>query len=155
MRYRRPLRAAALALLLAGCAGIFGGEEEAIEEPTATGPAAAPTLVPGPQVAAVGAASLLSLFDATEIGDKLQRTDVIYAERSGQETLEYSRSGTQGRWQNPDTGNAGTITPTRTYQLEDGTYCREFEQMVIAEGVSARARGTACRQADASWRLVR
>ncbi|MEE8140260.1 MAG: RT0821/Lpp0805 family surface protein, partial [Alphaproteobacteria bacterium] len=65
------------------------------------------------------------------------------------------RSGTQGRWQNPDTGNAGTITPTRTYRLADGTTCREFEQMVIAEGISASARGTACRQPDASWRLVR
>lgn len=153
MLSREPIWIVAFALLLAGCAGGFGGEEVAIEEPRAIG--SAPTPVPGPQVAAVGSASLLSLFDATEIADKLQRTDVIYAERSGQETLEYSRSGTQGRWQNPDTGNAGTITPTRTYQLEDGTYCREFEQMVIAEGVSARARGTACRQADASWRLVR
>ncbi len=153
MLSREPLWVVALALLLAGCAGGFGGEELVIEEPAATGAASPP--VPGAQLAAVGSASLLSLFDATEIGDKLQRTDVIYAERSGQETLEYSRSGTQGRWQNPDTGNAGTITPTRTYQLEDGTYCREFEQMVIAEGVSARARGTACRQADASWRLVR
>ena len=155
MPSREPLWVVALALLLAGCAGSLGGEEVAIEEPSATGSAAAPTLVPGPQVAAAGAASLLSLFDATEIAGKLQRTDFIYAERSGQESLEYYRSGTQGRWQNPDTGNAGTITPTRTYQLEDGTYCREFEQMVIAGGVSARTRGTACRRPDASWHLVR
>ncbi len=155
MSPREPLRVVALALLLAGCAGSFGGEEVAIEEPSATGSAAPPAPVPGPQVAAVGATSLLSLFDATEVGKKLQRTDIIYAERAGQESLEYYRAGTQGRWQNPDTGNAGTITPTRTYQLEDGTYCREFEQMVIAEGVSARIRGTACRRPDASWHLVR
>ncbi len=155
MSPREPLWVAALALLLAGCIGSFGGEEVVIEEPSATGSAAPPTPLPGPQVAAVAGASLLSLFDATEIGDKLQRTDVIYAERPGQETLEYYRSGTQGRWQNPDTGNAGTITPTRTYQREDGTYCREFEQMVIAGGVSARTRGTACRRPDASWHLVR
>ncbi len=152
MSPRGPLWAVALAVLLAGCAGSFGGEEVAIEEPTATG--SAPTPVPGPQVAAVATTSLLSLFDATEIAGKLARTDFIYAERSGQESLEYYRSGTQGRWQNPDTGNAGTITPTRTYQLEDGTYCREFEQMAIAGGVSASTRGTACRQPDASWRLV-
>jgi len=148
----------ALTPLLAGCMGGFGGEEVAIEEPTASGtapPTPTPTPVPGPQIAAVGAASLLSLFDATEIGDKLQQTDIIYAERAGQESLEYYRAGTLGRWQNPDTGNAGTITPTRTYQLDDGTYCREFEQMVVAGGLSASTRGTACRQADARWRLVR
>ena len=154
MRSREPLWVVALALLLAGCAGSFGGEEVVIEEPAATGSAAPPTPVPGEQVAALRTTSLLSLFDATPIAEKLARTDFIYAERSGQESLEYYRSGTQGRWQNPDTGNAGTLTPTRTYRLADGTYCREFEQMAIAEGVTARTRGTACRQPDASWRLV-
>ncbi len=52
-------------------------------------------------------------IDANRIAGKLARTDLSYAERSGQESLEYARSGTRGRWQNPETGNAGTITPTR------------------------------------------
>lgn len=159
MSPREPFCVVALILMLAGCAGSFGGEEVALEEPVATDTAVPPTPgqppAPGAQIAAVGAAPLLSLFDATEAGKNLRQTDILYGERTGQESLEYYRSGTQGRWQNPDTGNAGTITPTRTYQRDDGTYCREFELMVIAGGLSGQTRGTACRQPDASWRLVR
>jgi surface antigen len=111
--------------------------------------------LPGPQAAAVGSPMLLSLFDGTEVGRRLKRTDLIYAERSGQESLEYYRSGTRGSWQNPDTGNSGAITPTRTYQRQDGVFCREFEQIVTAGGATERAVGTACRQPDATWRLAR
>ena len=183
-RWRLP-SLAAVALLIGGCAffGLgMGGEEIVLEElvpagdqaasgapPGLGGPAApaldlpatagstAPQAAPssGLQFATLGQTGLLSLFTATEVGQKVQRSDYLYAERAGQDSLEYYRSGTRSAWQNPDSGNAGTITPMRTYQRDDGTYCREFEQLLIAGGVTVRANGTACRQPDTTWRLVK
>ncbi|MFQ5956083.1 MAG: RT0821/Lpp0805 family surface protein, partial [Kiloniellales bacterium] len=132
------------------------GGPPAAGQPAAAGstaPAAAPP--PGPQFAALDETGLLSLFAATEVGQKIQRSDHLYAERAGQESLEYYRSGIRSAWQNPDTGSAGTITPMRTFQRADGTYCRDFEQLVIAGGVTGRVSGTACRQPDTTWRLIR
>ncbi len=113
------------------------------------------TPLPGEPAAAAGGVNLLVLFGATEVGQALRWTDVRTAERTAQESLESRRSGTQARWRNPSTGTAGTITPTRTYRRPDGVYCREFEQTVVASGANGWSRGTACRQPDAFWQLVR
>jgi surface antigen len=122
-------------------------------EPPASQPPPAP--VPGGQGAAGGSIMLLSLFDGSAVSQELHQSDLIYAEHAGQESLEYYRSGTQASWQNPETGSAGSITPTRTYKRQDGIFCREFEQSVTAGGQTGRAVGTACRQPDATWRLAR
>jgi surface antigen len=66
-------------------------------------------------------------------------------------TLETVRTGVPSQWRNPDTGNQYTVVPTRTYDAA-GTPCREY----TVDGVIGRRRenivGTACRQADGSWR---
>jgi len=46
------------------------------------------------------------------------------------------------------------VTPTKTYQTANGTYCREYQTTVLIDGKQERATGTACRQADGSWRVV-
>jgi surface antigen len=56
-------------------------------------------------------------------------------------------------WNNPDTGNSGAITPTRTYQLANGTYCREYKQTITVGGEEQQAYGTACRQPDGTWKI--
>ena len=42
--------------------------------------------------------------------------DNLYAARTRQAALETRPSGVPSRWHNPSTGNAGGITPTRTYK---------------------------------------
>ena len=62
-------------------------------------------------------------------------------------------SGTAVAWNNPDSGNHGTVTPVRTYQQTNGTYCREFEQTVTVEGKTQTGYGTACRQQNGAWEI--
>lgn len=88
------------------------------------------------------------------VGNALDNADRAYARRNAHHGLEATPSGTVSEWRNPDSGHAGTFTPTRTYQVADGRYCREFQQTVSVGGQTERAYGTACRQPDGSWEMV-
>lgn len=68
-------------------------------------------------------------------------------------TLETVRTGVPSRWRNPDTGNQYTIVPTRTYETTEGP-CREYTVDAVIGGKKEKVHGTACRQADGSWRVV-
>ena len=88
------------------------------------------------------------------IGNALDQRDREYAAQTYQQSLESSQTGSASTWRNPDSGNSGTITPTRTYQDAGGQYCREFQQTVTVGGETEQAYGTACRQPDGSWKIV-
>ncbi len=57
-------------------------------------------------------------------------------------------------WNNPNTGHSGTVTPTREGRRPSGEYCREFQSDITVGGQSEKGYGTACRQADGSWKIV-
>ncbi len=67
--------------------------------------------------------------------------------------FENARTGEASTWRNPDSGNSGSITPTRTYQAPSGGYCREYQQDIIVGGETHKSYGTACRQPDGSWKI--
>lgn len=87
------------------------------------------------------------------VGNALDQKDKEMAQQAAQRAFENSRSGESSAWQNPDSGNSGSITPTRTYQAPSGQYCREYQQDIIVGGKTEKSYGTACRQADGSWRI--
>ena len=87
------------------------------------------------------------------IGNRLDARDKQMAAQAAQKAFEDGRSGKPTAWNNPDTGNSGSITPTRTYQLANGTYCREYHQTITVSGEQHQAYGTACRQADGTWKI--
>lgn len=88
------------------------------------------------------------------VGNALDQRDREYAAQTTHRALERQPTGQAATWQNPDSGHSGTVTPTRTFQQTDGTYCREFQQTVVVQGEQQEAYGTACRQADGSWKIV-
>ena len=57
------------------------------------------------------------------IGDALDQRDKEIAMKAAQQSLEGQRSGPTQGWKNPDPGNSGMFTPTRTYQ--DGRGLRQ------------------------------
>ncbi len=57
-------------------------------------------------------------------------------------------------WNNPQTGNYGTVVPVRDGRSSSGAYCREFQQTVTIGGQTQQGYGTACRQPDGSRRIV-
>ena len=61
--------------------------------------------------------------------------------------------GEQITWSNPNTGNSGSVTPTREGTSSTGAYCREFQQTVTIGGQQEEAYGVACRQPDGAWEI--
>ena len=106
------------------------------------------------QLAAVGAGVLLGGLLGNEAGRSLDRADQLYAERTAQKALETAPSGTTSNWANPDSGHAGSVTPSSAYRTADGRVCREYQTTVTIGGRTEQAYGTACRAADGSWKIV-
>lgn len=107
------------------------------------------------QLAAVAIGALAGAFVGNEVGKSLDRADKIAMERSTQNALETSPSGQTVAWQNPDSGNSGSITPRPAVQRNSGGYCREYQQTITVDGRSEQAYGTACRQPDGSWKITK
>lgn len=71
------------------------------------------------------------------------------------EALNNNRTGQSTTWTNPDNGREYTVTPTRTYEQASGTPCREFQLDATVGGEPGQeVYGTACLQADGSWKIV-
>ncbi len=87
------------------------------------------------------------------VGNALDQKDKQMAQQAAQQAFENSRSGESSAWRNPDSGNSGSITPTRTYQGSGGQYCREYQQDIVVGGQQQKSYGTACRQPDGSWKI--
>lgn len=88
------------------------------------------------------------------IGQEIGRSIDVNDELAAQQALEGTHTGTTSTWVNPDTGTQVAMTPTRTYQQDDGEYCREYTTRVTVGGERQQAYGTACRQPDGSWKVV-
>ena len=89
----------------------------------------------------------------SEVGKTLDNADKAAMQQSSQYALEATKVGHTSDWSNPDSGNSGTVTPTKTYQTAAGEYCREYQQTVTVGGKTQDAYGTACRQADGTWNV--
>lgn len=107
------------------------------------------------KLAAVAAGTLLGALIGSEVGSSLDKADQLAMAQTTQTTLETAPAGTSATWRNPDSGHHGTVTPTSTYQNSGGQYCREFSQTVNIGGRSEEAYGTACRQPDGTWQIVK
>lgn len=102
---------------------------------------------------AIAAGTLLGAIVGSEIGKSLDKADIAYMNQTQQQALESAPSGTERSWHNPDSGNSGSIVPRAAVQMADGTYCREFQQTVTADGQTQTAEGRACRQPDGEWQI--
>jgi len=83
------------------------------------------------------------------IGRSMDETDRLNASM----TLENVRTGVSSSWVNPDTGYEYVMTPTTTYDSGTGP-CREYTLDAVIGGKTEQIYGTACRQADGSWKVV-
>ncbi|MFA7429468.1 MAG: RT0821/Lpp0805 family surface protein [Rhodospirillaceae bacterium] len=105
------------------------------------------------QLAATAAGTLLGAYIGSEIGSSLDRADQ-QAMMSAQQRAYAAPVGETINWNNPDSGNRGTITPVRDGYAQSGSYCREYRTTVTIDGRREEAFGTACQQPDGTWRVV-
>ena len=107
------------------------------------------------QLAATAFGALAGAYLGNQVGRSLDRADQLAMQQTTQTTLETIPSGRASTWRNPDSGNYGTITPQPAFQSSDGAVCREYSQTITVGGRTEEGVGTACRQPDGSWRIVR
>ena len=81
----------------------------------------------------------------------LDTADVSLAWSALQETLETRVSAQTGTWRNTATGNAGSVTPLRTYRIAFGTYCRDYRETATQSGHAVARIATACRDGNGTW----
>ena len=87
------------------------------------------------------------------IGKQLDERDRLLLGQTFQNTMETAPTNQSGGWSNPDSGNSGTVTPTQTHVSTNEQPCREFTTQVNIGGETTTAYGSACRQADGSWKI--
>lgn len=102
---------------------------------------------------ATGAGVLLGALVGSEIGSSLDKADQTYAQQANQRAYN-APVGETIRWNNPESGNYGTVTPTRDGRTSSGSYCREYNQTIYVGGKQESGYGTACQQPDGSWKVV-
>jgi len=143
------------ALLISGCSTAPSKQEQG---------AAAGAVVGGVLGSALGdghsdkgwAIALGIIFGAIvgdQIGAQLDERDRLLAAQNLQYSLESTKDGAETTWQNPNSGNGGKAIPTTTVVKSDGTPCREFTTEIEVGGEVQQGYGTACRQADGSWKI--
>jgi len=167
MSIRKSLACAVLALSLTACqtgGGGYGqqssggfGNMSGSETVGTLGGAAAGALLGSRfgggagKVATVGIGTVLGALAGREIARRVSGTDERQAVAAEQRAV---ASNEPISWNNPETGNRGTIQPQRTYRNDTGQTCREYTHTIYVDGRAEAARGTACRQPDGTWQLV-
>lgn len=103
----------------------------------------------------VAIGTLAGAWLGSTIGRDLDDLDRMKMSDATQDALENKPIGSSSSWDNPDSGNSGTITPTNTtYKASDSQPCREYTSTVTIDGQLETITGTACRRPDGTWRTV-
>ncbi len=105
------------------------------------------------QLVATATGAVLGGLFGSEIGKSLDRADKAYAQRA-QTAATQAPVGETISWSNPESGNRGTVTPTREGRHNrTGAYCREYQTEVIVGGEAQVGYGTACQMPDGDWKI--
>lgn len=82
------------------------------------------------------------------VGNEMDKND----RQQLNQVYERGVSGQQSSWQNPDSGNAYTVTPQPAVQNSSGP-CRKAEIRAVIDGKPETTYSTACRDASGQWVL--
>ncbi|WP_419905620.1 RT0821/Lpp0805 family surface protein [Kiloniella sp.] len=104
------------------------------------------------QVVAAATGAVIGGFIGSEVGRYMDDEDKRQADTAYNQA-QTAPVGQTIAWNNPDSGNSGTVTPVRDGTSTAGEYCREYQQSVVIGGKTEEAYGTACRQPDGSWEI--
>ncbi len=102
------------------------------------------------RTAAIIGGTLIGALFGSNIGRGMTPYDHGYAAN----VFEVTPSQQTIAWQNPDYGTAYQVTPVRTFQANDGRYCREYQALATVGGRREQTYGTACRTPDGDWQIM-
>ena len=142
-----------VALVLSSCSTIENNPKAVLGTVIGAGAGAGIAALAGGGGGAIAGAAIGGALIGGFIGNRLDARDKRMAAQAAQQAFEKNQAGQPTVWNNPDSGNSGSITPTRTYQLANGQYCREYRQTIVIGGQQEQSYGTACRQPDGTWQI--
>ncbi|MDH3739664.1 MAG: RT0821/Lpp0805 family surface protein, partial [Alphaproteobacteria bacterium] len=103
---------------------------------------------------ATAVGTLAGAMIGSEIGKSLDKADQL-AMAQAEQQAHTAPVGEKIVWNNPDSGNSGSVTPIRDGRnTQTNAYCREYQTTVVVGGREQEAYGTACQQPDGSWKVV-
>lgn len=103
------------------------------------------------QLVAIGAGAVLGAYLGGKIGQTMDRQD----QARMQAALEGNSIGQPAYWTNQRTGNVYTVVPVRNVTVNSNRYCREYRTTANIAGKQQQIYGTACRQQDGTWKVVK
>lgn len=104
------------------------------------------------QLVTTAIGTLLGAAVGSSVGASLDELDQMKA----QQAFNQASVGPVGdaiAWNNPNSGNSGTVKVTRDGTSNKGAYCREFQTTVVIGGKPQSSYGTACRQPNGDWKM--
>lgn len=105
------------------------------------------------RIVAASVGTLLGAWVGNEVGKSLDKADYAYARQAEAKAYEAPLN-QQISWNNPESGNYGTVTPIRDGSTASGDYCREYEQTIYVDGRAETGVGVACKRDDGRWEVV-
>ena len=142
--------AAAIAIAFAGACSTYSNRDAGQVIGAVTGGVLGSQVGGGTgRTAATIAGSLLGGYLGGYLGEQMDAND----RRRTSDTLEYNATDASSSWHNPDSGYDYSVTPTRTYESAQGP-CRDYTTEAWIDGRRETVTGTACRDADGSWRAA-
>jgi len=102
------------------------------------------------RTAAIIGGTLIGVLIGGSIGRTMDQVD----QNCVGQVLEHAPDGQEVAWQNPDENVRHKVIPTRTFETNDGRYCREYTSTAVIAGNTEQTYGTACRQPDGAWQLM-
>jgi len=102
------------------------------------------------RAAAIIGGTIIGLIVGGSIGRSMDEVD----QHCVGQTLEHAPDGETIYWNNQRADTQYQVTPVKTYQVNDGRYCREYQTTSVIGGRAQQTYGTACRQPDGSWELI-
>lgn len=100
------------------------------------------------------AGAALGAYAGQIVGQRLDPGDIRAYHDTTYRALSEAPDGQALAWDNPETGNGGTVAPTRSFTGVAGQSCRDFDVMIRTQDGVGIGRGAACQQVDGTWQTV-
>lgn len=152
MNTRKIAACAIVALTLGACEGQSTGETVGTLGGAAGGALLGSQFGSGTgQLATTAIGTLVGALAGRELAQRLEPNQQQQAVAAEETAIRNNETIT---WNDPQSNRGGEVQPLRTYTNASGQTCREYAHTVYIEGEAQTARGTACQQADGTWRVI-
>ena len=98
---------------------------------------------------------LLGAYVGGEIGQDMDDEDMMLMSDVAIYVLDHGADGYSRSWRNRHSHHYGHLTAHSTYRTTGAVTCRRFTNTVYLSRRPQRSAGTACRQQDGRWSIIR